>query len=408
MANSDKNIVITPNTGQAAVPTISFTGFDAVPTSLKVNSDGSVYFEGTNGELLEVSNTKTGNVLEYGDSSGAPLFQVSDVGSLNATNFDVAGKNKIIGGSMEVWQRGTTGLTVWTADRFQVNTGNWQRDTDAPPGFPYSLATTTSPLSSWLIQHAQELPRTGFAGDLTGYWTLSFWAKYELGKEFYYASWFADVVGGGNQVVVSNYLGVSSPGRFVGTGQWQRYVYTFNIKTSPAGTNTCLRHTWLNLVGAGATTNLLKISGVQFEKGTIATPFSRAGGSYGGELTLCHRYLKALPDRVALRGTTITGDFLLCFTADQSSWGRGVFYPPTTMRVAPSLTVVGNAANDFRILGRAGAGPETITSVTLDTNNYGEDFVLINVNKSMSTNQTFFLRYNGNTSTYLVLSAEIA
>ena len=33
MANSDKNIVITPNTGQAAVPTISFTGFDAVPTS---------------------------------------------------------------------------------------------------------------------------------------------------------------------------------------------------------------------------------------------------------------------------------------------------------------------------------------------------------------------------------------
>lgn len=405
MANSDKNIVITPNTSQTAVPTITFTGFDATSTSLKVNNDGSVYFEGTNGELLEVSNTNTGNVLEYGDSSGAPLFQISDIGSLNATNFDVAGKNKIIGGSMEIWQRGTTGLTSWACDRFQVNTGTWQRDTDAPPGFPYSLATTTNPISSWLVQHAQELPRTGFAGDLTGYWTLSFWAKYELGKEFYYGSWFADGIGGGNQVAVSNYLGASSPGRFVGTGQWQRYTYTFNITASPNGTNVCLRHTFLNLTGA--TSNLIKVAGFQFEKGTIATPFSRAGGSYGGELTLCHRYAKAIPDRVAMKSTTITGDFLLCFTADQSTWGRGVFYPPTTMRIAPSLSVIGNVS-DFRILGRGGATPETITSVTLDSPNFGEDFVLINVNKSgMATNQTFFLRYGGNTSTYLLLSAEL-
>jgi hypothetical protein len=397
MANSDKNIVITPNTGQAAVPTIAFTGFDAVPTSLKVNSDGSVYFEGTNGELLEVSNTKTGNILELGDSAGTPLFQVSDVGSLNATNFDVAGKNRIIGGSMEVWQRGTTGLTTWTADRFQVNTGTYQRDTDAPPGFAYSLATTTSPMNTWLIQHAQELPRTGFAGDLTGYWTLSFWAKYELGKEFYYASWFADVVGGGNQVTVSNYLGVSSPGRFVGTGQWQRYVYTFNITTSPAGTNTCLRHTWLNLVGAGATTNLLKITGIQFEKGSIATPFSRAGGSYGSELSLCQRYYQRFT--AGSSGYTPMSNFGLANQTTQITLQIQHIVP-----MRSEVSAVDHSG--LSIYGGASGGFSTVSSVLL-TRSSGQFTEIAPQTTGLTIGQFFRIQPNLNANAFIGFSAEI-
>lgn len=45
MANSDKNIVITPNTGQAATPTIVFTGGSNTPSTLTVNDAGTLSFD---------------------------------------------------------------------------------------------------------------------------------------------------------------------------------------------------------------------------------------------------------------------------------------------------------------------------------------------------------------------------
>jgi len=305
---------------------------------------------------------------------------------------------------MEVWQRGTTGLTTWTSDRFQVNTGTWQRDTDAPPGFPYSLATTTSPINTWLIQHAQELPRTGFAGDLTGYWTLSFWAKYELGKEFYYASWFADVVGGGNQVTVSNYLGVSSPGRFVGTGQWQRYVYTFNIKTSPAGTNTCLRHTWLNLVGAGATTNLLKITGVQFEKGSIATPFSRSGGTYTSELQNCQRYYQ----RLVTNGNGYT--YFAIGSAQNASTLYPTFSTKVTMRTTPSQLDLSSPLTTLWVEQSSASSSSAISSITLNANGSSADVAQLIVNMSsgvLTTGGFYRLLANNSAGAFVGVGAEI-
>ena len=392
MANSDKNIIITPNTNQStAIPTITFTGADNTPISLKVADNGNVYFEGTTGEIFEVSSQNTGQLLSLGDSSGLPVFEVSDIGSTSFTNFDVAGKNKIIGGSMEVWQRGTSGLTTWTADRFQVNTGTWQRDTDAPPGFAYSLETITSPLSGWLIQHGQELPRTGYAGDLTGYWTLSFWAKYERGKEFYYASWFADAVGGGNQVAVSNYLNASSPGVFLGTGNWQKYTYTMNITTSPAGTNLCLRHAFLNLTGA--TTTTMKITGVQFEKGNVATPFSRAGGEYSSEYELCRRYFRryganSIPTRIAVGFAVNSTSAIYIIQLDPE------------MRIGPTISHSGTGLNWYD-----GSGGGVVTISNSGWKNT-ETVELIATGSGLTTGRAVGLTCD-NATTFIDLYAEI-
>ena len=78
MANSDKNIVITPNVGQTAVPNIVFTGQNAVPITLRVTDDGSLSFEGSVGQLFSITNNLTGTLFGVGDISGLPLLEVTD------------------------------------------------------------------------------------------------------------------------------------------------------------------------------------------------------------------------------------------------------------------------------------------------------------------------------------------
>lgn len=81
MANSDKNIVITPNTGQAATPTIVFTGGSNTPSTLTINDNGSITYNNllttTN---LTVSNTITGSVsgsaAQLGGVAASNYFRV--------------------------------------------------------------------------------------------------------------------------------------------------------------------------------------------------------------------------------------------------------------------------------------------------------------------------------------------
>jgi hypothetical protein len=284
------------------------------------------------GELTNVGSASFDGVLV----STNALNNAAGSGTNGWGGYQVAGKNHIIGGSMENWQRGITGLTNYTCDRFQVNTGTWAQSTDVPTGFSYSLSTATSPLSGWLVQHAVELPATGLGGPYVGLYTISFYAKFAAGSTMYWAAWFADGIGGGNQVTVSDYTGTTSPAKFVGTGSWQRYSYTVNIQVTPSGTNKVLRLVWLDLTGTNLTGGF-KMTGVQFEQGGTATAFARAGGTLDGELRACQRYY-----------FTDSMNKHLCFVRDPGL----IFFSkdfPVTMRKIPIFsnnltTKVGNGS----------------------------------------------------------------
>ena len=76
MANSDKNIVITPNIGNTAEPRIVFTGANVNPTTLRTLDDGTLSFEGGTGQLFSISNTITGNVIfGVNDITGFPIIE---------------------------------------------------------------------------------------------------------------------------------------------------------------------------------------------------------------------------------------------------------------------------------------------------------------------------------------------
>lgn len=86
MANTDKNIVITPNRGQASDPQIVFSGANASlgpqNITLKVypTNSGTVSFEGSAGQLFSLTNTLTGTIYSVNDVSGIPSIEVLDTG----------------------------------------------------------------------------------------------------------------------------------------------------------------------------------------------------------------------------------------------------------------------------------------------------------------------------------------
>lgn len=78
MANSDKNILITPSVGLSTNPTIKFNGANNTPTTLRVLDDGTVSFEGTAGQLFSVADGMTGTIFSVNDVSGIPNIEVLD------------------------------------------------------------------------------------------------------------------------------------------------------------------------------------------------------------------------------------------------------------------------------------------------------------------------------------------
>jgi hypothetical protein len=86
------------------------------------------------------------------------------------------------------------------------------------------------------------------------------------------------------------------------------------------------------IANSGAT---FQITGVQLEKGSVATPFEVR--PIGTELALCQRYMYSLTP-----GTNATSNF---GTGANSATVRLIYQHPVTMRASPSFTVSGSLSN---------------------------------------------------------------
>ena len=99
MANSYKNIIITPNTANTAEPKIEFRGGNTtVNTAITVQayptSNGTMSFEGTAGQLFSVTNDMTGSIFSVNDVSGIPSIEVFANGQINLGQY---GGNVLVG-----------------------------------------------------------------------------------------------------------------------------------------------------------------------------------------------------------------------------------------------------------------------------------------------------------------------
>jgi hypothetical protein len=246
-----------------------------------------------------------------------------------------AGKNKIINGDFNIWQRGTTFNSVangtYTADRWIVEaaggTGNVTRQaftvgTELGNNGYFLRYTKSTTGDRGIAQRIEDV--STFAGKTI---TVSFWMKGSVSGSLDTVLIIQRFGSGGSSEVVTNAL---SSQAF--TTSWVRYSASVTLpsisgKTVGAGNNLTIR-----IDSADAFTGDLDIWGVQVELGSVATSFQTATGTLQGELAACQRYFQREDE-------------------SQKSIGAGAYYSTTqawipyflkqTMRVAPTVTFDG-------------------------------------------------------------------
>ena len=287
---------------------------------------------------------------------------------------NVAGKNAIINGGFDVWQRGTSNVTtllVYTADR-------WQKGVNTHFGISRTTVSDTTNLPN--IQYAARIQRTSGSSvtsimdlgysmesiDTTKYVgqtiTLSFYARKganysgAAGASFGFALYTGT---GTDQSIILGYTGGTATLNTAATltTSMARYSATVTIPTTATEMGLYFSYTPTGTAGAN---DYVDITGVQLELGSVATPFSRAGGTIQGELAACQRYYYVH----AVGATVAIG---VGYNETASSMGTHCKYA-VTMRTGPSLVVATgtdyytfyrNGANDnFNTFIQGASGPQ--------------------------------------------------
>jgi hypothetical protein len=349
---------------------------------------------GNNGETL-VADSSTSTGLRY-------------QGSL------AAGKNACINGGMDIWQRGTSialsaSASNYTADRwvgYSTNTSTVSRqvtnDTTNLPFIQYCARVQrtsgqTATAVQYLVSSFESTNSIPYAGK-----TISFSFYARAGANYSSASSVLSIFlaqgSGTDQTIINGFTGETRPIQQTPTltTTWQRFTYT----TTLPGTTTQLGVGFFYTpVGTAGAADYFEVTGVQIEVGSVATQFTRAGGTIQGELAACQRYYVRFggDSNFQVLGygtarTTQTFDPLITF--------------PVTMRVAPT-------ALDFSTIGSLTNYSGSATSITAATfNNVSSSRNAVTVACTSSGtpftgNSPYYLVANNSTSGFIGFSAEL-
>lgn len=287
----------------------------------------------TKGDLFTYSTTDAR--LAVGNNGETLVADSSATTGLRWQGSTAAGRNFVINGGFDIWQRGTASQTP--ANGAQLNVDRFYyagtsgvvftQDTDVPtdPYFQYSVKTVDG--SNYGMAFGQKIEAANAALLAGKTITVSFYAKMTSGTatmsvNAYYPS--AKDNFASNTLIASNT--VSTP-----TSSWARYQTTFSLPSN-------VQNGLLILIVRGSTTNTTLYTGLQAELGSIATPFSRAGGTIAGELAACQRYYQFIG------GTASQFPIATGYASASSQSVRFPLQYPVQMRTAPVITKNGTWA----------------------------------------------------------------
>jgi hypothetical protein len=350
-SNTDMDFVwTTANPGDITGVTAG-TGISGGGTSGTVTITNSMATEiAAKGDLIVGTGSATFDNLTAGSNGETLVADSSTSTGLRYQGNYAAGKNEIINGAFDVWQRGTSlsspAVNSYTADRFYVSydgtgaTRTVSRETFTPGTAPvagyegnyfYRYATTVAgsgnTYNTFLAQKIENV--TTLAGQTA---TLSFWGKANTSKTVSYN--IEQSFGSGGSGAVSTGVGT-----FSFTSSWQRFTVTVSIPSisgKTIGANSYLLPYLYDAAGGVATYD---IWGFQLEAGSVATAFQTATGTLQGERAACERYYQRWD------------------IANFSKIGTGVFFsstavfgcnvaPKVTFRATPTLAISGCVAFD--------------------------------------------------------------
>jgi hypothetical protein len=315
-------------------------------------------------------------------------------GYLKESEFGAAGKNAIINGGMDIWQRGTS-FTVanntYLMDRW-YNTGDTNltvtRDTDVPtdPYFQYSAKLVGTGTQS-ITQKIESANALRFAGKVI---TISLYAKKTSGTgalniNLYYPSTkdnYSSLTQIGSALQMS-----SNPG-----SSWARYSVTSSVLPSQVQNG-------LAVLIDNVNSHTIFITGVQVEVGSVATPYSMSSGTLAGELAACQRYYY----RKNASSSGPYAVFAFGSGVETSTFAVGYMQIPVPLRSYPSSIEYGGT---LRIVPFAGA-ESNVSAISLQDRTGTETISIGFTGTGMTSGSYCYIRANNSSTAYIGVSAEL-
>jgi hypothetical protein len=291
------------------------------------------------GDLIAASAADTPARLAVGNNGETLVADSAATTGLRWQGNYAAGKNKIINGAFDIWQRGTSvSLTNSTygygADRFvayvafSAGSSSWSQQSFTAGTAPVAgyesqyFGRITCGSTSTYTEFGQRIEdvRT-FAGQTV---TFSFWAKSSASLTF--TPYIFQSYGSGGSAQTA----VSGPNITL-TSSWTRYSVTLAVPSISGKTIGAGNYIFPSLLHASGTLNSATIDlwGWQVEAGSVATAFQTATGTLQGELAACQRYY--------FRFTANTDQLLANYAfASSTTFANAQVQFPVPMRVAPT------------------------------------------------------------------------
>jgi hypothetical protein len=391
-SNTDMDFVWVTSDDANAIQNTQLTAKGALITAFSAGTPATLTV-GNNGETL-VADSSTSTGLRYQGSMAA-------------------GKNALINGGFDIWQRGTTAAaatsssTGYAADRWQIYRAGFATgatltrqatgDTTNLPFIQYCARVqrdsgNTSTASYNFSQNLESSMSIPYAGKT---FVLSFYAR--AGANYSVASsTLRAIVKNGtgidqNGTTGAGYTGSNQPiyQNVTLTTTWQRFSIT---ATMPTNATEFLVNFEADPVGTAGAADYFEVTGVQVEVGSVPTQFSRAGGTIQGELAACQRYYQQYAGGLGVpyNGVANSATTLMTYLAIQP-----------TMRTAATCTVGGTLYADDGYAGTVNAASPTVDFV--DQYQGGGRF-RIGGFSGMTTGRQYSFYYN---TGYIGLSAEL-
>jgi hypothetical protein len=358
------------------------------------------------GDLIAASANDTPARLAVGANGETLVADSSTATGLRWQGDYAAGKNKIINGDFNTWQRGASFSAIssgqYTSDRWLFqNGGNGtatiSREAFTPGAapiagyeYPYFLQIATNTVgTSTNFDIAQRIEDvTTFAGQTV---TLSFFAKADSTRTI--DPFFGQNFGSGGSSSVFTF-GTS----ITLTTSWARYTQTFTIPSISGKTIGTSSFLTMALRTTPAASAVISIFGVQVEAGLVATAFQTASGSIAGELALAQRYYYRLNAGASF--SRFGAGMAFTSTASQ------IIVPfPVSMRTRPTALEQSGTAGNYATV-RANSATDALTAVpAFNTSNLNSATVDLASANLVAGDATFLCDLSSNA--YLGWSAEL-
>jgi hypothetical protein len=315
-------------------------------------------------------------------------------------------RNKLINGDMRIHQRGTSGNAtngMFVCDRWIVNS-------DIPGGFltRADVQTTDQMLvelgitkyismsrgsgSGTYMQLQQNIEMFNVRDCIMSQIALSFYAKASSAGSFECTmGWY----------YTASTLATYSGQTITLTTSWKRYELLFTAPAALTVANTITNiDNLIGMIVALRCTSMplnstTQISGVQIEKGSVATPFELR--PYPVELQLCQRYGYTIPD---------TAHNFFGFTHLATTTVQLVISHPITMRIGPTVSLIsGSLAN--MLIQTPQSTNLSPTTVTEATTTISHTTLLFGGLSGLAIGNTVLVRFRHNGVTTLFFNSEL-